>query len=469
MRIFYNKTVDLLVRRLVPGVVAVAIAGGGILLGGAELEDVPGLIDAEAAELSTDTSSTTASTTSTDSSSSDSSDISSDSFTDGTYQDGVWTGTAAGFGGNITVEVTISGGEITAIEIVSASGETASYLAKAEAVIDKIIAAQSPNVDTVSGATYSSNGIINAVKRALTKAMGGTVDEDDDTSTSSSTSSSSSSLTTVTYTDPSAYNDGTYTGTAEGFGGDITVQVTISDGKIVSIAIVSAEYETASYLAKAEAVIDSILAAQSPNVDTISGATYSSNGIINAVKKALSKAAATSSSTEDDDTENDDNTADDDTNSDDNANSGDDSTAQDDENTTYEDIVYTASATCEPDEYEDFDAYALEISVTVRETTRTETVDGVTTTTVTREITNLEVTDPDSTSDNWTYINWAVAGRGSSTGLCAQAVSAQSFDGLDAVTRATCSSTAIITAGQTLDLQLGTTTTTEETTEEAAD
>lgn len=81
------------------------------------------------------------------------------------YKDGVYEGTGTGFGGTIRVRVTISGGRIAAIDILDASGETASYFASAQGVISKMIAGNTPNVDAVSGATYSSNGIIQAVQK----------------------------------------------------------------------------------------------------------------------------------------------------------------------------------------------------------------------------------------------------------------------------------------------------------------
>lgn len=56
---------------------------------------------------------------------------------------------------------------MTAIDIVSAPGETDSFFQRAKGVIDEMLTAQSTDVDVVSGATYSSNGIIGAVKNAL--------------------------------------------------------------------------------------------------------------------------------------------------------------------------------------------------------------------------------------------------------------------------------------------------------------
>ena len=89
---------------------------------------------------------------------------------DNVYKDGTYTGEAEGYGGTIQVEVTLAGDEITSINVVSAPGEDSAYLSQAESVIDSILSAQSTDVDTVSGATFSSTGILNAVDAALGKA-----------------------------------------------------------------------------------------------------------------------------------------------------------------------------------------------------------------------------------------------------------------------------------------------------------
>ena len=88
----------------------------------------------------------------------------------GTYPDGRWEGGAKGFGGMITVLVTVENGTISEIEITSADGEDKAYLSMAEDIIPKIIEAQSADVDTVSGATFSSTGIRDAVSEALKQA-----------------------------------------------------------------------------------------------------------------------------------------------------------------------------------------------------------------------------------------------------------------------------------------------------------
>lgn len=88
-----------------------------------------------------------------------------------------------------------------------------------------------------------------------------------------------------------AYTDGTYTGEAQGFGGPVDVEVIVENGMISEINITSAEKEDGAYLSMAEDIIPSILEAQSADVDTISGATFSSTGIKEAVAQALEEAA----------------------------------------------------------------------------------------------------------------------------------------------------------------------------------
>ena len=82
-------------------------------------------------------------------------------------EDGIYKGTGTGYAGEISVAVTIKDKQITAIDILSSSDDAA-FFNRAKGVIDRIIAGQTLEVDVVSGATYSSNGIISAVKNALT-------------------------------------------------------------------------------------------------------------------------------------------------------------------------------------------------------------------------------------------------------------------------------------------------------------
>ncbi len=209
-------------------------------------------------------------------------------------EDGVYKGTGTGFAGDITVSVQIKDKQIVSIDIISSSDDEA-FFTRAKAVIDKIIEGQTLDVDTVSGATFSSRGIINAVKNALT----GEKDINETGQAQSGGSAVTGSSTSVAAVEePDGYKDGIYYGTGTGFGGPLKVKVEISDGKITSIQIVE-NSDGSSYISKASALISSIISKQSTNVDTVSGATYSSVGIIQAVRDALSQAATNGSSTED--------------------------------------------------------------------------------------------------------------------------------------------------------------------------
>lgn len=201
--------------------------------------------------------------------------------------DGVYKGSATGFSGPVTVAVTIMDKKITSIDILSSTDDEA-FFNRAKGVIDRIISSQSFDVDVVSGATYSSNGIIKAVKNALTGEKDKTVTGK--SKQESASESDSSSVEKAAVQDASAYKDGTYYGTGKGFAGTMKVKVDIVGGKIASISIVSTK-DGDSYAKSASSLLDTIVEKQSTNVDTVSGATFSSRGIISAVRSALSQAA----------------------------------------------------------------------------------------------------------------------------------------------------------------------------------
>lgn len=96
-----------------------------------------------------------------------------ESNTGGSYKDGIYEGSGTGFGGEITVSVTVTQGKVADITVLNADGEDPAYYNQALTVLDKIISAQSAEVDTVSGATFSSTGLIDAVADALGKAAEG--------------------------------------------------------------------------------------------------------------------------------------------------------------------------------------------------------------------------------------------------------------------------------------------------------
>lgn len=237
------------------------------------------------------------------------------------YADGTYIGTGTGYRPNLKLSVTIKNGKITDIEVYS-SNETQNFFSKAWTTVkNKIISSQSTNVDTVSGATKSSNGIIAAVNDALQQAMDAKNSQTTNTisnttnitntvsnttsnnttakTNTTSTNTSNTSTSTVTNTNTSTattsstkkYNDGTYVGTGTGYRPNLKIAVTISGGEITDIEVQSSN-ETESFFSKAWSTIKSkIISSQSTNVNTVSGATKSSNGIISAVNDALKQAA----------------------------------------------------------------------------------------------------------------------------------------------------------------------------------
>ncbi|GLI54989.1 hypothetical protein PM10SUCC1_05040 [Propionigenium maris DSM 9537] len=79
------------------------------------------------------------------------------------------TGSGEGYNGDILVEVTRDGDKITAVEVVDHSDTPGIAKRAISRVTGAIIEAQSTEVDTVAGATYTSEGIIQAVEDALSK------------------------------------------------------------------------------------------------------------------------------------------------------------------------------------------------------------------------------------------------------------------------------------------------------------
>lgn len=87
------------------------------------------------------------------------------------------------------------------------------------------------------------------------------------------------------------YADGTYEGVGQGHGGDITVSVTVTEGKVTSVEVVSQNETEAIYSSAVDTIIEGVIANNgTSNVDMVSGATESSTGILAAVNDALSQA-----------------------------------------------------------------------------------------------------------------------------------------------------------------------------------
>ena len=366
------------------------------------------------------------------------------------YKDGTYYGSATGFAGPIKVKVVISGGKIASIEIVSTS-DGSSYISKASAITGKIVSSQSTNVDTVSGATYSSVGIINAVRNALAQAAvdGSTVPASTENTEQNNQQNQSAPTPSVSGNFP--YPDGTYYGTAEGYLGDVKVAIVLKNHTIQSVQILENE-DDAAFFNRARAVVNNIVKNQTTGVDVVSGATYSSNGIINAVKAALESAKAVANPSNGNNSnngnQNNNNSGNNNGNTGNNNNSNNNGSTEkpDDSNTNaptyYADGSYTVTVKCEPDESEDFDAYNLTATITVKGD----------------KITAISNVSGDGDSSNDRYINWAANGRSNNVGIISQIIGLATIDmskenaettmneaiaNVDVVSRATCSSQAL--------------------------
>ena len=173
--------------------------------------------------------------------------------------DGTYTGIGDGYNDEIEIEIEIADGQIADIRVIDHS-DTADIAEPAfEDLRELVIDRQTTSVDHVTGATYSSQGFLQAIEDALG------VERPD-------------------------YEDGTYTATAEGYNDDIEIEVVITDGAIESIEIIS-HSETENIAEPAfDELIEAAISAQSADIDTISGATGTSAGFIEALESVLNEA-----------------------------------------------------------------------------------------------------------------------------------------------------------------------------------
>ena len=225
----------------------------------------------------------------------------------GIYTDGVYTGSGQGYKGTITAQVTVENGTITDVTVLTSRDDREFFDAAQSGVIAQILERQSAQVDTVTGATFSSRGLIEAVTAALasgalketasatseaTTAVPETTTAAPET-TSEPTTEESTTESTTTQAEPSTspasgqYADGVYTGSGNGFRGTTSVRVTVENGAITDITVTGFQ-DDGQFFSRAQAgVIPAILSAQSVNVSAVSGATFSSNSILEAVADAL--------------------------------------------------------------------------------------------------------------------------------------------------------------------------------------
>ena len=331
-----------------------------------------------------------------------------------TWKDGTYYGSGTGFNGEVKVKVVIADGQISDISVVSHNDDS-SFMGQAEGLISDIISSQSTNVDAVSGATYSSRGIINAVRAALKQAAVNGSDSDTDSSNDDNNNNDDNNGSTVIPEGKVPYKDGIYYGTGEGYAGDIELAVVIQDKTIKAVLITKCE-DDAAFFNRAKSIINEVLKKQTTDlkgIDTVSGATYSSNGIMEALKEAFKAAKDATEgkkpeTTKPAETETESETT--------------------NENSEYIDGEYTVSVVCEPDEDQDFEAYNLSMTVHIKND----------------KITAVTDLSGDGSKDNETYIKRAAEGTSKLRGVVTQIVEKGTVEEIDTVTRATCSSNAII-------------------------
>lgn len=197
----------------------------------------------------------------------------------GNFQNGIYTGTGEGYRGKVTVTVKVADGKITEL-VLDDYADDKSYMERAKnRIFQEMISRQNTDVDAVSGATYSSNGLIEAVNKALGNDEGEGKKPEQEESEDKQSFIEAGRFQNLT--------DGIYTGSADAFRGDVEVQVTVEKQKVTDISILSYCDTEEYFFRAAPAVIEQMKAEQSLNVDAVSGATYSSKGVIHAVANAL--------------------------------------------------------------------------------------------------------------------------------------------------------------------------------------
>lgn len=185
----------------------------------------------------------------------------------GIYTPGSYSATARGFGGDVTVEVTVDENAITNVLVIGDS-ETAGVGSLAvEQLPSAILAAQSAEVDGVSGATVTSAAIAEALEKALAAARG-----------------EAEEAAAI------AFAPGTYTGTGAGYNGSVVLSVTFSKDAITGIEI--AEQKETEHVGDSayDILFREIMDHTSTGVDTVSGATFTSNAVLAAVEDAAAQA-----------------------------------------------------------------------------------------------------------------------------------------------------------------------------------
>lgn len=187
---------------------------------------------------------------------------------------GKYTADGLNLEGTVTVTVTVKRHQIASVKVKDNGNTYSQYVQPYTEIPKLIVAQQTADVDAVTGATYSSEAVKNAVREALAMAKGEkSVDKGE-----------------------IRYTPGTYTGQGKGYGGQLTASVTFSETGITDIAV-RQQRETAHVGDVAFPVLsENIKEANGIGVDGVTGATFSSFAIKSAVLDAATQAGVTNRS-----------------------------------------------------------------------------------------------------------------------------------------------------------------------------
>ena len=272
------------------------------------------------------------------------------------YKEGIYYGTAEGYSGNVSVAVVIQEKSIKAILITETSDDEA-FFQRAMGVVKNVLKTQRTEVDTVSGATYSSKGILGAIQNALKQAEkvtnGETIEEKADTTQLEEAIKTAEALVQEEYTEASWS----------------VLAVRLQDAKEM--------LETAGQT--------------SVKQETVDKAVENLNLAVAQLEKKKSD-------------------------------------QEEEVKTKYIDGTYEVSIPCKPDEDEDFTEYQLSMKVTIRND----------------KIVSITDVSGDGDAANDSYIKKAANGTSSKKGVVSQIITKGMPEEIDTVSRATCSSNAII-------------------------
>ena len=189
-----------------------------------------------------------------------------------TFTPGEYEATAQGFGGDVTVKVTVDENAVTAVEITGEDETPALGGAAIEEFTTSLVGVSDAEaVEAVSGATVTSTAVKEALAKALAQAKGEAAEN----------------------TAELAFTAGTYNGKASGYNGEVELAVTFSDTAVTAVELVSSKETQYVGDVAFEPMFADIVEANGSGVDTVSGATFTSAAIRNAVNDAAEQAGCT--------------------------------------------------------------------------------------------------------------------------------------------------------------------------------